>query len=133
MSDSPGIENFSGSDSTSATRHSFGKPNPITVPSFENDRKTIRPTRNFIRPRTNASLLRDSVAANARTSSTVTGTTPGYEPHLVESASRTARDRESARGGWARMWAEGAGDRIRRRRAWLLDEPSTLVSALRRL
>src|SRR5438132_14379132 len=81
LSDALGIENFSGSDSTSATRHSFGKPNPMTVPSFENERKTIRPTRNFTRPRTNASLLRGSVAANARTSSTVTGTAPGYEPH----------------------------------------------------
>ena len=47
MSDSLGIENFSGSDSTSATRQSFGNPNPITVPSFEKDKKTIRPTRNF--------------------------------------------------------------------------------------
>src|SRR6266516_492668 len=80
MSDSLGIENFSGSDSTSAIRQSFGNPNPISVPSFENDRKTIRPTRNFTRPRTSASLLRGSVAANARTSSTVTATTPGYEP-----------------------------------------------------
>src|SRR5207247_9529515 len=106
-------------------------PNPISVPSFENDRKTIRPTRNFTRPRTNASLLRGSVAANARTSSTVTGTTPGYEPHLVESARRTARDRESAGGSWARLWAEGAGDRIRRRRAWLLGEPSPPGAALR--
>src|SRR6266536_1267912 len=79
MSDSLGIENFSGSDSTSATRQSFGNPNPISVPSFENDRKTILPPRNFTRPRTNASLLRGSVAANARTSSTVTGTASGYE------------------------------------------------------
>src|SRR6266496_3123529 len=86
MSDSPGIENFSGSDSTRATRHSYGKPNPMTVPSFENDRNTIRPTRNFTRPRTNASLLRGSVAANARTSSTVSGTASGYE--LSRSLSR---------------------------------------------
>jgi hypothetical protein len=37
---------------------------------------------------------------------------------------------EQRGGGWARMWAEGAGDRIRRRRAWLLDERATLESAL---
>ena len=34
-------------------------------------------------------------------------------------------------GGWARMWAEGAGDRILRRRAWLVDERATLEAALR--
>jgi hypothetical protein len=34
-------------------------------------------------------------------------------------------------GGWARMWAEGAGHRILRRRAWLLDERVTLEDALR--
>src|SRR5881275_2529580 len=73
MSDALGSENLSGSDSTSAIRQSFGNPNPISVPSFENDRKTIRPIRNFTRPRTNASLLRGSVLANARTSSIVTG------------------------------------------------------------
>ena len=33
-------------------------------------------------------------------------------------------------GGWARMWAEGAGDRILRRRAWLIEERATLESAL---
>jgi hypothetical protein len=76
MSDALGSENFSGSDSTSADRQSFGNPNPITVPSFENARKTILPTRNFTRPRTNASLLRGSVAANVRTWSTVTGIAP---------------------------------------------------------
>src|SRR5919204_1318091 len=71
-----GSENFSGSVSTSAALHSFGNATPMTVPSFENDRKTIRPTRNLIRPRTNASVLRGNVAANARTSSTVTATAP---------------------------------------------------------
>src|SRR6266496_1505736 len=96
MSDSLGIENFSGSDSTSAIRQSFGNPNPISVPSFENDRKTIRPTRNFTRPRTNASLLRGSVAANARTSSTVTATTPGYEPPPRPRDGRPSKD------SWAR-------------------------------
>ena len=39
---------------------------------------------------------------------------------------------EQRGGGWARMWAEGAGDRIRRRRAWLLDERAHLESALQR-
>jgi hypothetical protein len=33
--------------------------------------KAVRPMRNFTRPRTNASLLRGSVRANARTSSIV--------------------------------------------------------------
>src|SRR5215831_17365701 len=74
MSDSLGRENLSGSDSTRAARQSLGKPNPITLPSFENARNTMRPTRNFTRPRTNASLACGSVAANARTSSDVTGT-----------------------------------------------------------
>ncbi len=35
-------------------------------------------------------------------------------------------------GGWARMWEEGVGDRILRRRQWLLDERQTLEAALRR-
>ena len=34
-------------------------------------------------------------------------------------------------GGWARMWDEGAGDRILRRRAWLLSCRETLERALR--
>src|SRR5687767_1614222 len=72
MSDSLGRENFSGSDSTSAVRHSLGKANPIVEPSREKDRYTIRPIRNFTRPRTKASLLRGSALATARTSSTVT-------------------------------------------------------------
>jgi Phosphotransferase enzyme family len=33
-------------------------------------------------------------------------------------------------GGWARMWAEGIGDRILRRRAWMLEERTTLEAAL---
>ena len=65
MSDSLGRENFPGSESTSAARHSFGKPKPIVDPSLEKERKTIRPTRNLIRPRTKASLLRGSVLASS--------------------------------------------------------------------
>ena len=38
---------------------------------------------------------------------------------------------EERGGGWARMWTEGVGDRILRRRAWLLDERATLDAALR--
>jgi hypothetical protein len=34
-------------------------------------------------------------------------------------------------GGWARMWAEGIGDRILRRRAWMLEKRTTLEAALR--
>ena len=50
-----GIRNLSGADVISASRNIFGKANPITVSSRENARKTIRPTRNFTRPRTTAS------------------------------------------------------------------------------
>jgi Ser/Thr protein kinase RdoA (MazF antagonist) len=38
---------------------------------------------------------------------------------------------EARGGGWARMWAEGVGDRILRRRAWLLQKRATLEAALR--
>jgi Ser/Thr protein kinase RdoA (MazF antagonist) len=34
-------------------------------------------------------------------------------------------------GGWARMWAEGAGDRILRRRDWFTESRSALEGALR--
>jgi hypothetical protein len=44
----------------------------MTVPSRDKDRYTMRPIRNFTRPRTCASLLRGSVIANARTSAIVT-------------------------------------------------------------
>jgi hypothetical protein len=33
-------------------------------------------------------------------------------------------------GGWARMWDEGIGDRILRRRAWLVEERTALDAAL---
>lgn len=33
-------------------------------------------------------------------------------------------------GGWARMWAEGVGDLIRRREAWLAEEKPRLLAAL---
>ena len=33
-------------------------------------------------------------------------------------------------GGWARMWAEGVGDRILRRRAWMIDERDVFEEAL---
>jgi Ser/Thr protein kinase RdoA (MazF antagonist) len=33
-------------------------------------------------------------------------------------------------GGWARMWAEGAGDKIRRRQDWLIAEHDALAAAL---
>jgi aminoglycoside phosphotransferase (APT) family kinase protein len=33
-------------------------------------------------------------------------------------------------GGWARMWDDGVGDRILRRRAWLLEERPALEAAL---
>jgi Ser/Thr protein kinase RdoA (MazF antagonist) len=34
-------------------------------------------------------------------------------------------------GGWARMWAEGVGDAIRRRQAWLAESRDQLLAALR--
>jgi hypothetical protein len=34
-------------------------------------------------------------------------------------------------GGWARMWAEGVGDAIRRRQEWLVAEQDALAAALR--
>jgi hypothetical protein len=34
-------------------------------------------------------------------------------------------------GGWARMWDEGVGDLILRRRAWMIEERPTLEAALR--
>jgi Ser/Thr protein kinase RdoA (MazF antagonist) len=33
-------------------------------------------------------------------------------------------------GGWARMWAEGVGDAIRRREAWLIERRDDLLAAL---
>src|SRR3954469_15479888 len=93
MSDSLGIENFSGSDSTSGFRQSFGKPKPMTSPSFENARKTIWPTRYLIRPRTNASYARGSVCANSRTSSTVTGTFVRLRARLAHALRESVRRR----------------------------------------
>jgi hypothetical protein len=37
---------------------------------------------------------------------------------------------EQLGGGWARMWAEGVGDRILRRESWLAASHQTLTSAL---
>jgi Phosphotransferase enzyme family len=37
---------------------------------------------------------------------------------------------ENRGGGWARMWDEGVGDRIRRRRAWLIEQWKQLEEAL---
>jgi Ser/Thr protein kinase RdoA (MazF antagonist) len=42
---------------------------------------------------------------------------------------RMRANAEQRGGGWARMWAEGAGDRILRRRAWLEDQRATLEGA----
>jgi len=37
---------------------------------------------------------------------------------------------ETLGGGWARMWAEGVGDAIRRRQAWLTEQKPRLLAAL---
>lgn len=38
---------------------------------------------------------------------------------------------EQLGGGWARMWADGAGDAIRRRQSWLLARRDELIAVLR--
>jgi hypothetical protein len=37
---------------------------------------------------------------------------------------------ENDGGGWARMWRDGVGDVIARRREWLLDYEAVIVRAL---
>jgi hypothetical protein len=37
---------------------------------------------------------------------------------------------EQLGGGWARMWAEGVGDAIRRRQSWLIARRDALLEAL---
>jgi len=38
--------------------------------------------------------------------------------------------RAESGGGWARMWNDGVGDLIERRRLWLLDREAAIVRAL---
>jgi Ser/Thr protein kinase RdoA (MazF antagonist) len=45
---------------------------------------------------------------------------------------RMRANAEQRGGGWTRMWDEGAGDRILRRRAWLLEQRADLEDALLR-
>src|SRR6478672_9521407 len=108
MSPSLGSENLSGSDSTRAARQSFGKPKPIVDPSFEKARKTIRPTRNLSRPRTNASLLRGSVCASSCTSPTVTGMSEQYAARCVGKAG--VRPRPGSDPGLSPAALAAAGD-----------------------
>jgi hypothetical protein len=63
---------LSGSASTSASRHSLGKANRMSASSDENDTYATRPARSLSSPRTIASVVRGSVNANDRTSSTLT-------------------------------------------------------------
>lgn len=53
----------------------------------------------------------------------------------IDGASRSwHRMRANAKqrgGGWARMWAEGVGDRILRRRVWMIEQRATIEDALR--
>ncbi len=44
---------------------------------------------------------------------------------------RMRANAEQRGGGWARMWSEGVGDRILRRRAWLVEHRPALKRALR--
>lgn len=67
------------------------------------------------------------------------GATPAQRHELLEVADRAWKrswllmrsNAEQRGGGWARMWAEGAGDRIARRRLWLRFERESLDEALR--
>jgi aminoglycoside phosphotransferase (APT) family kinase protein len=43
---------------------------------------------------------------------------------------RMQANAEQRGGGWARMWAEGVGDRILRRRAWMIEQRATIEAAL---
>lgn len=43
---------------------------------------------------------------------------------------RMKHNAENRGGGWARMWSEGVGDVILRRRIWLLDNADAIRSAL---
>jgi hypothetical protein len=43
---------------------------------------------------------------------------------------RMRANAERRGGGWARMWADGVGERILRRRAWLEEQRTTLLAAL---
>src|SRR3954447_26175707 len=92
MSDSLGNANFPGSFSTSAARHSFGKPKPITDPSLEKARKTILRRRNLILPRTKTSLARGSVRATSCTSATVTGIQEQYVVSRADVAQQPGSD-----------------------------------------
>ena len=67
------------------------------------------------------------------------GATPDQRAQLLETADRAwkrswllmKRSAQERGGGWARMWAEGAGDKIARRRLWLRFERESLEQALR--
>jgi len=58
-----------------------------------------------------------------------------FVDRAVEGATRTwyrmRANAEHRGGGWARMWSEGVGDRILRRREWLLENQVILDRALR--
>lgn len=43
---------------------------------------------------------------------------------------RMKHNAENRGGGWARMWSEGVGEVIRRRRTWLLNNADAIRSAL---
>lgn len=50
--------------------------------------------------------------------------------HANRSWHRMRASAEHLGGGWARMWAEGVGDAIRRRQAWLAESKDELLAAL---
>jgi aminoglycoside phosphotransferase (APT) family kinase protein len=50
--------------------------------------------------------------------------------HAERSWRRMKASAEQLGGGWARMWAEGVGDAIRRRQRWLVGRKASLLDAL---
>lgn len=52
--------------------------------------------------------------------------------HADRSWRRMQARAEQLGGGWARMWSEGVGDAIRRRKAWLIAERPALLACLSR-
>jgi hypothetical protein len=83
-------------------------------------------------------LVGGNTPARLRTFLDAYGLEPSDRSKLVEllivgatrSWYRMKANAEHRGGGWARMWSEGVGERIRRRRTWLIEQQSALEAAL---